>query len=119
VAHERRELERLNRLPGTRGALLAGRDGILVEATLERNRAEALSALVAAAFGSAAGLGESLPALADPEELLVESDGGTLHVVPSGASHLLAVLASTAGNLGVIRLEMRQAATRLAAEGRG
>jgi predicted regulator of Ras-like GTPase activity (Roadblock/LC7/MglB family) len=116
MAQEKRELETLNRLPGTRGALLSGRDGLLVESTVERHRAEALSALVAAVYGSATGLGDNLPGLAEPEEVMIEAGGGTLHVMPSGEQRLLTVLASTAGNLGMIRLEMRRAATRLAAE---
>ena len=114
MAEARRELESLTRLPGIQGAMITGRDGLLLDATIERQRAEALGALVAAAYGAAAGLGESVSALREPEELMVEASGGTLHVMPSGDDCLLAVLASTAGNLGMIRFEMRHAAERLA-----
>ncbi len=116
VLNARRELESLTRKAGARGALLAGRDGLLVEATMDRQRAEALSALIAVSFGAAAGLGDGIPALGgEPEELMLEADGGTLHVMPSGDERLLALLSNPTVNLGVLRLEMRQAATRLAA----
>jgi uncharacterized protein len=112
----RRELDRLVRQAGATGAMLAGRDGILIDATLDRQRAEALSALVASTFGAAAGLGADLQALGnEPDELMVEGTEGTLHILPSGNMRLLVVLAGSTGNLGVIRFEMRQAAARLAA----
>ncbi len=116
MAGERRELDALARLAGATGVILTGRDGMLVEATMERQRAEALSALVASSYGAAAELGTNMPALADPEEVVIEADKGTLYAIPVGPSRLLVLLSGPSGNLGVIRLEMRQAATRLAAQ---
>ncbi len=113
MAGARHELEAMARAAGGTGALLTGRDGMLIEATMERQRAEALSALVAASFGAAGELGAELPELAMPEELVIEADKGTIYVTPAGPARLLALLSGPSGNLGVIRLEMRQAAARL------
>ena len=44
---------------------------------------------------------------------MIEADKGTIYVTPAGPARLLALLSGPNGNLGVIRLEMRQAAARL------
>jgi predicted regulator of Ras-like GTPase activity (Roadblock/LC7/MglB family) len=110
----RRELDNLARLAGAQGALVMGRDGLLLESTLEHRRAEALSAVISAAYGSAEGLGTGVPPLAGLDEMMIEAEGGTLYVTTSGPHYLLTIIAGPTGNMGVIRLEMRQAAERLA-----
>ena len=104
-------LDRVTRVPGVRGALLASAgDGLVVaEQLMEGIKGGAVAALAASLMGRlqramvAAGLGPS-------QFWHLQSDQGALLVVPAGEGLLLVAVTEADVNVGLVRLELLRAA---------
>jgi predicted regulator of Ras-like GTPase activity (Roadblock/LC7/MglB family) len=109
------EIRRLReQLPGVHGSLVASLDGLLVAADMGRQDAETLAALAAAnlAVGrrvaGTAGYGELT-------ETLVTALGGHVATYSAGPRALLTVLTANTISVGLLHIEARQVAERVAA----
>ncbi|MCS7219184.1 MAG: roadblock/LC7 domain-containing protein [Thermus sp.] len=100
-------------VPEITGVLVASTDGL----SLASDVPEAEAARVAAMAATALGLGKriaSTTALGGLEEVVVRGREGYLVVYAAGDKGVLAVTAPMGANLGLIHLEARQAAARIA-----
>lgn len=106
-------MDRLGRIPGVRGALVAdAQAGLPVVAELAGDlAAPALAALAVSAFRRAERAPEAA-ALGSLETLQLEAERG--HVIIAGAGDLVVVVVAEAdAQLGLVRLEARRAAEEL------
>ena len=105
-------LQRLLAIDGVTGALLAGKDGLVVASTLEGEEEELLGAMAAAAYDAAGRYIEQLGA-GDIRHATFETPGGTIHV-SDGGQMLIIVRCAAQANLGRVRMEVGAASLRLA-----
>jgi hypothetical protein len=104
-------LRRLVEIDGVIGALVVGKDGLVVTSTLDGEQEELVGAMVAAAYDAAGRYVEQIGA-GQIRYALFETPGGTLQIANSG--EMLVVVQSTRqASLGRVRLELLQAAQRL------
>ncbi len=107
-------LERVTRVRGIRGAMLVHEgDGLVVaEALAEGVEGAPVAALAASLLArlrrAAAGAG-----LAPPEFLQLRAERGAVLAVPAADELLLVAIADRDANLGLARLELREAAGRV------
>ena len=105
-------LQRLIEIEGVTGALLVGKDGLVVASTMEGEDEEFVSAMAAACYDATARYIEQL-GMGDVRHAMFETPGGTIQVTDAG--DLLIVVRSTySANVGRIRMECGQAGLRLA-----
>jgi predicted regulator of Ras-like GTPase activity (Roadblock/LC7/MglB family) len=105
-------LQRLLAVDGVVGALLAGKDGLVVASTIDGEDEELLSAMAAAAYDAAGRYIEQL-GVGDIRHATFEAPGGTI-LVTDGGDLLIVVRCTVQANLGRIRMESGQASLRLA-----
>ena len=108
-------LDRVTQVSGIRGAMLvAESDGLVVAEALAEGLDGAAVAALAASLTlrlrrAAQGAGLTVPAVVQ-----LRAETGTLLTVPAGDDLLLVAVADREANLGLARLELRDAAARLA-----
>lgn len=105
-------LQRLVEIEGVTGALCVGKDGLVVASSLTGEDEEILGAMAAAAFDAAGRYIEQL-GVGTVRYALFEAPGGTAQIADAGEM-LVVVRATEQAELGRIRLELTQAARRLA-----
>ncbi len=105
-------LQRLMAVEGVVGALLAGKDGLVVASTLDGEDEELLGAMAAAAYDAAGRYIEQL-GVGDIRHATFEAPGGIV-LVTDGGELLIVVRCTVQANLGRIRMESGQASLRLA-----
>ncbi len=104
-------LQRLTDLDEISGALLIGKDGLIVSGALQNEDEEMLGAMSAAVFGSIANFttqvnnGEIL-------HVILETQNGIIQLAEAG-DLILIVTAQVGGNLGRVRLEMKKASRQI------
>ncbi len=111
MSHIERSLDRITRVHGVRGALVVtSADGLIVADTvMDTVRGEAVAALAAslavrmARACQAAGVGRQ-------QFLHLQCAGGTLLAMPAGEDVVVVVVGERNLNVGLVRLEMQQAA---------
>lgn len=104
-------LRRFMEIPGVTGALLAGKDGLVVASTLEGEDEELLGAMAAACFDSSSRYIEQL-GMGSVRFALFETPGGIIQLADGG--DILAVVQSKQqAGLGRIRMELSRAMLRL------
>ncbi|HEY7834930.1 MAG TPA: roadblock/LC7 domain-containing protein [Ktedonobacterales bacterium] len=102
----RDQLVHLLALPGVRAVVLAGREGLTIDAMGqgEARLFEALGALGASALGTSESLGQELGAGAGAAVgVILEYEGGLVSVDPVGPYAALVTLAESAASLGRLR----------------
>jgi predicted regulator of Ras-like GTPase activity (Roadblock/LC7/MglB family) len=102
-------LETINRIPGVRGSVIIGTDGLVAAADLSGGEApDALGATASRVLRSAA---ESLGRLdaGELERLVLHGTAGSLVVQPAGGAVLLTLLRRDA-NMGLALVEIRDGA---------
>lgn len=105
-------LEELNRTSGVTGSMVVGHDGIVIAADLDtRYQDETVGALAASIT---ANVSKSLERLDDEQlsQITIEASNGKLFL----ASNELGILVVTADdniNIGLVRLEMKHALSRI------
>jgi predicted regulator of Ras-like GTPase activity (Roadblock/LC7/MglB family) len=106
-------LDRITRIPGVRGALIASAgDGLVVaEQLMDGVDGRAAAALAGSLVGRLARTAESA-GVAPPVFLHLRGDDGSVLAAPGAELVLVAVVGPDA-NLGLARLEMLDAAARL------
>ena len=107
-------LERITGVPGVRGALVvASDDGLLVaERVMEGLDARAVAALTGSLVGRLARTVDRA-ALAAPTFVQLRCADGTVLVAPAPDRLLLVAVVGAEANVGLARLEMLDAVTRL------
>lgn len=105
-------LQRLMEIEGVTGALLVGKDGLVVASTMEGEDEEYLSAMAAACYDAASRYIGQL-GLGDVRHAMYETPGAMIQVTDAG-DLLLVVRSTYSANVGRIRMECGQASLRLA-----
>lgn len=105
-------LQRLMAIDGVTGALLVGKDGLVIAGTMDGEEEELLGAMAAAAYDASARYIEQL-GLGEVRHAIFETPGGTVQV--SDAGDMLAVVrANQPASMGRVRAEVLRASERLA-----
>ncbi len=105
-------LQRLLAIDGVTGALLTGKDGLVVASTLDGEEEELLGAMAAAAYDAAGRYIEQL-GVGDIRHATFETPGGII-LVTDGGEMLIIVRCGVQANLGRVRMEVGAASLRLA-----
>lgn len=100
-------LERLTELSEVAGAVLVGKDGLIVTGTLHSEDEEVIGAMSAAAFGSIASFVTQMSS-GDMRHVTIETQNSVIHFEEVG-DLILVVTSNSASNVGRIRLEMKKA----------
>jgi predicted regulator of Ras-like GTPase activity (Roadblock/LC7/MglB family) len=105
-------LENLNKTSGISGSMIVGRDGIVIAADIEaKAEEEAVGALAASITTN---IQKSLERLQSSPlaQVTVEADNGKMFFTDAGMG-ILVVMAARDVNIGLIRLEIRNAVNKL------
>ncbi len=95
------------------GVAAVGMDGIvLVSRMSAETNADKVGAMAATMMGVTRRVSGQL-AIGMPEETIVKSDGGIFMVLPAGEQSLLAINLRQNANLGLVRIEAREAAREI------
>ena len=106
-------LERLTDLDEITGALIIGKDGLIVSGALPGDDEDMLGAMSAAVFGSISNF--TTQALhGETQHVIIETETGTVQFAGVGEL-ILVITTSTGSNSGRVRLEMKKASQQLAA----
>ncbi len=105
-------LQRLMAIDGVTGALLVGKDGLVIASTIGGDDEELLGAMAAAAYDAAGRYIEQLE-MGSVRHAIFELGAGTVQVT-DGGDLLLVVRCVAQANLGRIRIETLQASQHLA-----
>jgi predicted regulator of Ras-like GTPase activity (Roadblock/LC7/MglB family) len=105
-------LQRLTELEGVSGAILVGKDGLVVAGTLDGDDAEVLGAMAAACFSALSHYTEEI-GTGEARQAVIEARRGTLSMIEIG-DLILVVNTTPQVHLGRVRLEMTRASQRVA-----
>lgn len=108
-------LERLSNNMGQdiSGAVAVSTDGIVLASQVGPNvNADRVGAVAATMIGVTRRVSNELK-IGAPEEAIIKADGGLFMVVPAGEQSLLAVSLRQGANLGMVRIEARDAAGQI------
>jgi predicted regulator of Ras-like GTPase activity (Roadblock/LC7/MglB family) len=109
-------LERVVAVRGIRGAMLVGEDdGLVVAETLSEGVDGAAVAALAASLTLRIRRAATAAGLAAPAVVQLRAEQGALLTVQAGEGLLVVAVADRETNLGLARLELREAASRLVA----
>jgi uncharacterized protein len=96
------------------GAVAVGNDGIVLAARMASDvNADRVGAVAATMIGVTKRVSGELK-IGMTEEAIIKSDNGLFMVLPAGEQSLLAVSLRHGANLGMVRIEARDAATAIA-----
>ena len=109
-------LEELNKTSGITGSMLVGRDGIVIAADLQAAMED--DTLGALAASITANIQKSLGRLGQPapDQITIEAQNAKLFLAECGVG-VLVVTTEKEANLGLVRLEVRNAKAKLNAPG--
>lgn len=101
-------LDGLLRVDGVTAALVAGRDGFVIESTaVNPIDTDTVGAIAASSLTASEAMGEALQ-LGAMGAVLIECELGPVAVIPVGADAVLAVVGNQHANLGRVRVEMQK-----------
>ena len=104
-------LRRLMEIEGVSGALIVGKDGLVIASTLDRDHEELLGAMAAACFDASARYIEQV-GMGAVRFALFETPGGMVQIADGGEMLLVAQSSLQAG-MGRIRMEIIQMVRQL------
>jgi predicted regulator of Ras-like GTPase activity (Roadblock/LC7/MglB family) len=105
-------LSELNKTSGVKGSMLVGSDGIIIAADLESQlEDETVGAMSASIVSNVSKAMERLKA-ETPGRITVEADHGKLFLADAGIG-ILTVITEKEVNIGLIRLEIKNAINRI------
>ena len=104
-------LQRLTDLDDVIGAVLVGKDGLIVAGTLHSDDEEVLGAMSAAVIGSINNYTRQINS-GEMRHVIIETQTGMVQLAEVG-DLILVVTSRTTGNLGRIRLEMQKTCRQL------
>jgi predicted regulator of Ras-like GTPase activity (Roadblock/LC7/MglB family) len=99
-------LQRLTDLDDVDGAIVVGKDGLIVSGTLHSEDEEVIGAMSAAAFGSTTNYTSQINQ-GDTRRMIIETKDGTIQMEEAD-DLILVVTTRGSGNIGRIRLEMKK-----------
>lgn len=105
-------LQRLLEIDGVTGALLVGKDGLVVASTLEGEDEEFLAAMAAACYDATGRYIDQL-GMGEVRHSLYELPAGAIHIADAG-DLLIVVRSNYQANIGRIRMECIKAGLHLA-----
>jgi predicted regulator of Ras-like GTPase activity (Roadblock/LC7/MglB family) len=105
-------LQRLTELDDVYGAVLVGKDGLIVAGTLHSEDEEVIGAMSAAAFGSITNYTTQMNN-GGIRHVIIETQMGTIQMEEAG-DLILVVTTHGPGNPGRVRIEMKKACRQLA-----
>jgi predicted regulator of Ras-like GTPase activity (Roadblock/LC7/MglB family) len=105
-------LQRLMEIEGVTGALLVGKDGLVIASTMDGEDEEFLSAMAAAAYDASLRYIGQL-GMGDLRHAMYETPGGTIQITDAG-DLLIVVRCTYHASIGRIRMECGQASLQLA-----
>lgn len=100
-------LQRLTELDEITGAILIGKDGLIVSGALSSDDEDMLGAMSAAIFGSIANYTSQINT-GETRHVIIETHTGTIQLAEVG-DLILVVTTRKASNLGRVRIEMKKA----------
>ncbi len=105
-------LEELNKTSGITGSMLVASDGIVIASDLDSSNEEETVGALAASI--AAVVRKSMDKLGREEfsQVTIEAERGKMFLADAGVG-MLVVTAENRANIGLVRLEINQAVTRL------
>lgn len=105
-------LGELNKTSGVKGSMLVGNDGIIIAADLDsRLEDETVGAMAASIMSNITKALERLKQQ-DLERVTIEADAGKIFLSEAGVG-ILAVITEPQVNVGLIRLEIKNAVTQI------
>ena len=104
-------LQRLTDLDDIIGAIVVGKDGLIVTGTLHSEDEEVIGAMSAAAFGSITNFLAQMNS-GSMRHVIIETEYGTIQLEEVG-DLILIVTTQPSGNLGRVRLEMKKACRQI------
>lgn len=104
-------LQRLTDLDAVIGAVLVGKDGLIVAGALHSDDEEVLGAMSAAVIGSINNYTTQINS-GETRHVIIETKTGMIQLAEVG-DLILVVTSNTTGNLGRIRLEMQKTCRQL------
>jgi uncharacterized protein len=104
-------LQRLTDLDDIIGAIIVGKDGLIVTGTLHSEDEEVIGAMSAAAFGSMASFIAQMNN-SSIHHVIIETENGIIQLEEVG-DLILVVTTHAASNLGRVRLEMKKACRQI------
>ena len=105
-------LDELNKTSGVKGSMLVGNDGIIIAADLDsRLEDETVGAMAASIMSNVTKALERLKQH-DLERVTIEADAGKIFLNDAGVG-ILAVITEPQVNVGLIRLEIKNAVTQI------
>jgi hypothetical protein len=109
-----RILADINKITGVKGALVTGRDGLIIASTVSGDPdPEAAGALATTIYTTAERSMEDLGE-GDTNQVIIEGNNGKILMVASGEG-ILVVFTEPTVNLGFLRMEMKKTVTRIKA----
>jgi predicted regulator of Ras-like GTPase activity (Roadblock/LC7/MglB family) len=105
-------LQRITEIEGVAGAILVGKDGLVVAGTMDGEDAELLGAMAAACFSAVSRYTEEI-GIGEARRAVIEAERGTLSIIEVG-DLILVVNTTPQVHLGRVRLEMARASQRVA-----
>lgn len=108
-------LEELNKTTGVTGSLLVGEDGIIIAADLDTRFHEETVGAIAASITST--VEKSLKKLKSSpfKQVTIEAENGKIFMADAGIG-IIVVTAEPTVNIGLVRLEIKNAAQRIKAK---
>ena len=104
-------LQRLTDLDDVSGAILVGKDGLIVTGTLHSEDEEVIGAMSAAAFGSITNFIDQMSS-GEMHHVIIETKDGTIQFEEVGDLILVATT-NKGSNLGRVRIEMKKACRQI------
>ena len=104
-------LQRLTELDDITGAVLVGKDGLIVTGTLHSEDEEVIGAMSAAVFGSVTDFISQMNS-GNMRHMIIEAENGTIQLEEVG-DLILVVTMQASGNLGRVRIEMKKACRQI------
>ena len=104
-------LQRLIEIEGVSGAIIVGKDGLVVAGTMDGDDAEVLGAMAAACFSAISRYTEEI-GTGEARRAVIEAERGTLYMIEVG-DLILVITTQAPTNLGRVRLEMKKACNQI------
>ncbi len=105
-------LQRLTELSEITGAVVVGRDGLIISGMLHSEDEDVIGAMSAAAFGSITNYTSQIKN-GEVRHIIIETKTGTIQMEEAGDMILVVTTRDATSNLGRVRIEMKKACRQL------
>ncbi|RKZ28171.1 hypothetical protein DRQ26_01660 [bacterium] len=112
MASVKEVVERLSQVKGVVGSILVAKDGLVVASNLSVQVQDEIVAAMVSAVGSTAIKATEMMEQGELRNIIIEGNNGKLFLTDADVGYL-GVLTSTEANMGLVRLELMEAAETL------